>query len=157
MCDENHSAKQDKREKPRRRNAGYRLALLVLAAGLGLPGTMRAQGSDDDPVERLRGALEASCDDLAARDQSIKECLAGMRSLSDLQRAVVLVEWHESFPDAATAAVDQANQAQLIERFSETVRRMLRQGDTATVAETVDHLAEMADLIRASGESIDIV
>src|SRR5262249_48552704 len=109
MCDENHSAKQDKRDKPRRRNAARDwLALLVLAAGLSLPGTMRAQGSDDDPVERLRGVLEASCDDLPTRDRNIKECLAGLRSLSDLQRAVVLVEWHESFPDAATAAVDQA-------------------------------------------------
>src|SRR5215469_14667983 len=123
MWDENHSAKQDKRDKPRRRNAaGYWLALLVPAAGLSLTGTMRAQEPDSDPVERLRGVLEASYDDLPARDRSIKRCLAGLRSLSDLQRAVVLVEWHESFPDAATAALDQANQAQLIERFSETVR-----------------------------------
>jgi HEAT repeat protein len=158
MWDENHSAKQDKRDKPQRRNAAVsRLALLVLAAGLSLPGTMRAQGPDSDPVAQLRRVLEANCDDLPARDRKIKQCLSELLSLSDLQRAVVLVEWHESFPDAATAAVDQANQAQLIERFSETVRRMLRQGDAATVAEMVDHLAEMADSIRASGESIDIV
>ncbi|HEY7425922.1 MAG TPA: HEAT repeat domain-containing protein [Gemmataceae bacterium] len=158
MWDESHPAGQDKREKlQRRRAAGYRLALLVLAAGLSLSAAIRAQGMDGDPVDRLRLALEANYPDVPTRDQSVKQCLAGLRSLSDLQRAVLLVEWHESFPDAAAAAVDQANQAQLMEWFHSSVRRVLRQGDPPAVAAMIARLAEMADTARASGEPIDVV
>src|SRR5262249_24347065 len=80
MCDERQSARQGRRENPQRRRATeYWLVVLVLGATLSLPGTVRPQGPDGDPVERLRRALEMDYPDAATRDRSIKQCLAGLR------------------------------------------------------------------------------
>jgi hypothetical protein len=147
-------------EKLSRRQSGAaacRLVLSILAILLSLPGSARTQGASVDPVERLRLALLATYPDGSARDRGVKQCLADLRSLSDLQRAVALMEWQNSCPDEAAAAVDRANRNVVIERFRAAVRRMLRQGNPPAVAETIDWLAQLAALAHANGEAATLV
>jgi len=135
--------------------AFYRLALLLLAAALNLPIAARSQGLDGDPVQTLRRALQATYADAPARDRTVRQCLAHLRSLADLQRALLLIEWRESCPDDAAAAVDRANQAILMDWFSTAVRRQLRQGAPAAKLATIELLAQTAALTRANGDPVN--
>jgi HEAT repeat protein len=158
MMDGGNLSQRGKREKPRRQGlARCRLALLGLAIALCLPGAARSQEASGDPVQDLRRALQAAYADVAARDRAVRQCLGGLRSLADLQRALMLVEWHESCPDEAAAAVDRANQAMLIDGFSTAVRCELRQGDPTARKAVIELLTQTAALARASGESANLV
>jgi HEAT repeat protein len=126
--------------------------LLMLAISLLWSGAARPQGPDGDPVEQLRRALQASYPNATARDRTVKQCLAGLRSLSDLQRAAALLEWRDAPADEAAAAVDRANQAAVVEWFTAAARQALRQDDPPTVAATIDLLAQMASLARSNDE-----
>jgi HEAT repeat protein len=128
------------------------VVLLGLGMSLSLPAGARAQGQQGDPVRRLRGALQASYPTTAERDEAVKRCLADLRSFSELQRAVLLVEWSQGCPGEETAAVDRVNQATLIEWFSATAREILRKGDPASVAATIDAIDQTASVAHDSGE-----
>ncbi|HWG45926.1 MAG TPA: HEAT repeat domain-containing protein [Gemmataceae bacterium] len=126
--------------------------LAIVVVMLSLPGAARTQGPSVDPVERLRRSLQATYPDAATRDRAVKRCLGGLRSLADLQRAVMLVEWQDCCPDDADAAVDRVNRAVVVEWFRDAVRRVLHHGDPSAVAQTIDRLAELAALAHANGE-----
>jgi HEAT repeat protein len=96
--------------------------------------------------------LQATYATAAERDDSVKHCLTDLRTLSDLQRAVLLVEWRQGCPVEETVAVDQANQAAVIEWFSATVRDVLHKGDPAAVAAALDVIDQIASVAHAGGE-----
>jgi HEAT repeat protein len=155
MSRSEHPAKQGKGARPRPREAAWRfLALLVLAMNLIVPATARSEEPEGDPVERLREALQTTYPDPAARDRGIKQGMAGLHSLSDLQRAVLLTEWREV---SSGQTVDQASYARLLECFDASVRRILRGSDPKAVAAMIERLGEMAALARASGDAIAVV
>lgn len=155
MSRQKHPAKPGKREKPQRRLATRCcLVLLGLAVALNLSGTVQSQEADGDPVERLRDALLARYADPAARDRGIKGAIAGLRSLADLQNAVLLTDWREA---SSGEAVDRANYQRLLEWFQSSVRHILHGNDPKTVAAMIDRLGEMANTARAGGESVAVV
>jgi HEAT repeat protein len=126
--------------------------LLLLALPLGPGGGARAQGPAPDPVAELRQALRAMPADPEARDRQTKHCLEALHSLPDCQRALILAEWRDDYPDPALAAVDRANRAVVAERFTEGARAALRGGDRAAVAGALDLLTGLAKVARARGE-----
>lgn len=150
-----HPVKQGNRAKPRRGDRfRFRLVFLILMASLSLLRTAWSQETDADAVERLRDALQASYPTPAVRDRVIKHSLDSLRSLDDLQRAALLIEWRE----AVTAeAVDQANYEQLLKRFHSAVRQILRGDDAAAAAVMIDRLGEMAAEVRGSGGSVNAI
>ncbi len=157
MSDEEGPFPRNKGETPGRQQgmAWCCLPLLVASVGLSACGVVRSQAADIDPVERLRHALQATYPNPAARDRQVKECLAELRSLSDLQRAAVLVEWCESCPGESSAAVDRANQEALLEALTVAVRGVLRPRGPAAAA-TIDWIARTAEQARASGEPLPL-
>jgi HEAT repeat protein len=153
LCKDEQSWQDEKTRSPRRSSARWRnAALLVLGASLSLPGVARAQEQKGDPVRRLRGALQASYDTAADRAAAIKQCLADLHTLADLQRAVLLVEWRADCPGDETAEGDRVSQAALIEWFSASVQDVLRKGDPAAVAATIDVIDQTASVLHANGE-----
>lgn len=127
-----------------------RLTLLILAVCLHVAAAS-AQAPEDDAVGRLRRALQATYSSAAARDSALQQCFSHLRTLSELQRAVSLIEWRETGPNEASAAVDRANRAKLVDWFNANVRRMLRQSDPRFVAAALEQLARLAAVERNIG------
>ncbi len=125
--------------------------------GLCLPAVASGQGPDPDPVERLRLALQTTYPDATARDHGVKQCLAELRSLSDLERAATLVEWQDTCLDDSAAAVDRENQTILVEWFHAAVRHVLRRGDPTVSAQTIEWLAHLAAQAHANHEPTILV
>ena len=159
MLDEEALSRRGKRRYLRLRRAAAicRLALMIAVVGLSLPAVASGQRPISDPVERLRLALQTTYPDATACDHRVKQCLAELRSLSDLQRAATLVEWQDTCLDDAAAAVDRDNQAILVDWFHAAVRRVLRQGDPPVVAETIHWLAQLAAQDHANHEPATLV
>ncbi len=118
-------------------------ALLVCLGHLGIVGQMRSQGTAGDGVDRLRGILLDTTDDAAQRDQKLRECVAGLRAIGDLRRAVSLAEWHDHEPDNPVAAVDRAYQKAITDHFQAAVRELLHSKSTTTANLGLDLLVEM--------------
>ena len=131
--------------------------LLVLTVAFARADRLSCQESESTAVSHLRAALHATYSSLPERDRALKECLAELRSLADLQGAVTLVEWASSAADEAAAAIDRANRSAAIERFDAAVRRLLHRGDVASAAATIEMLHRMADGARATGEPLTLV
>jgi HEAT repeat protein len=117
------------------------LALLALMAGAQAAFT---QAPKADPVECLRRTLRTTYQEPEERDKALRACVANLRALGDLRRALTLAEWRDAYPDQALAAVDGSHRRVLLERFAAGVRDVLRRGDVAAVTEMVNVLAEMA-------------
>jgi HEAT repeat protein len=133
------------------RLARRRLALLVLGMALVSPAVAWSQPID--PVEALRLALQEPCHSAESRDQHLKECLAALSSLGDLQRAVTLPEWRLGQADLTSAAVDQANRELLVEWFRRAVRKILEEADDRSVEVVADVLAQMGAAAQARDAS----
>jgi HEAT repeat protein len=130
---------------------GLALGALIITAAV----IARAQAGPPDPVEALRRTLEAPCVDAAARDRATRACLAALARPGDLRRAAVLAEWRDRPGDEA-AAVDRANRAEVVNRFTQAVRDGLQHGDPAIMLVTIDLLAETAAAARAHGPAPDL-
>src|SRR5438270_6620802 len=126
---------------------GLALAALIVTAAA----VARARPGPPDPVEALRRVLQSPYPDGAARDRATKECLAALARPGDWRRAATLPEWRDRPGDEA-AAVDRANRAEVIARFTQAVREGLQRGDPAAVLVTLDLLAEIASAARSRGE-----
>jgi HEAT repeat protein len=108
-------------------------------------------------VSRLRHTLAAIHANPAERDRAIKQCTAELRSLADLQGAVMMVEWRASATDEGTATSDRANYAIVLARFTNAVRQILHHGQPANVVGTIEMLGRMATLAHATGEPLTLV
>jgi HEAT repeat protein len=159
MFDNEPLSPQDKSSNPRwtRHNLRCCLVPLVLIAALALPERARCEDTESVAVYHLRQALRTSYPSLTERDRVLKQCLAELRSLAELQQAVTLVEWAATSDDEPTAAIDRANRATVLERFCTALRRLLRQGDAAKVAGALEMLDGMAASARAAGAPLTVV
>ncbi|HZV04507.1 MAG TPA: HEAT repeat domain-containing protein [Gemmataceae bacterium] len=147
------------REKIRPRRLSIILLLgCVYSSGLpsllAQPGSVASQHAESPAVAQLRRALQTTYPSLTERDRAIKQCVAGLRSLADLQAAVVLTEWHSSAMEDEIAAGDRSNHDLLIEWFIRSVRRILHQGEPAKMASMLEMLSQMAEQAHASGEPL---
>jgi hypothetical protein len=118
---------------------------------------MQPQEPESEAVSRLHRALVQTYPSPAERDRALKQCLSGLRSLADLQRAATLVEWSGSATDEEAAAVDRANHATVIERFTRAVHQILRRGEPAKAAGTMEMLGRMAARAHAAGEPLTLI
>jgi hypothetical protein len=120
------------------RTAGLAAALL---AGLGLS-PAQAQPLARDPVDALQQALRAP-DTLKGRKEVLEKRAAAVRSIGDLARAMLLLDWRDESPDAELAAVDRTVREQMAKRFREAV---------GAIIDGNDPIAQMA-VARGIGES----
>jgi HEAT repeat protein len=130
-----------------------RAALLVLLAALAAPaGFARSQAPAADPVERLRRVLQTNTE-AADRDRLTRECLEGLRSLSELRRALTLAEWRDRNPESTLGSVDLANRAKVAERLQQAFRQVFARHEATSAAVAVGMLADMANAARTAGDS----
>jgi HEAT repeat protein len=125
--------------------------------------SLRAQSGGDASrqpesaaVAHLRRVLQTTYPNPTERDRALKQCLAELHTLEDLQAAVMLADWRAAVEDE-TADVDRANRAIAIEWFNQTVRRVLHQKDPARAANVLALLDRMAARARAAGEPLTLV
>lgn len=109
---------------------------LVALAALTVLAPARAQPAPD-PVERLRAELRTAHVSEAVRDRALGEAAAGVRSLGDLRRALLLPDW-------GAGTVDSLHQMRLADRLAEGFREVLRAGDADTQRAALDLLTQMA-------------
>jgi HEAT repeat protein len=133
------------------------LGCAVILAGLGggwrLAEVLWAQApGSSDPVERLRIVLRETDQAASVRDQRVKECLRGLRSPSELHRALVLQEWRDRMPDSPLASIDQVNRTAIFTAFANLVRESLQRGEPEAQMATLEMLAEMASSARINSE-----
>jgi HEAT repeat protein len=129
--------------------------LALGAAIVGAAVVARAQAGPPDPAEALRRALRAPYADDGARDRATKQCLAGLVRPGDLRRAATLPEWRDR-RGGDGAAVDRANRAEVLHRFTQAVRDGLQRGDPAAMLVTLDLLAEIAAAARSRGKAPEL-
>jgi HEAT repeat protein len=115
-------------------------------------GSVSSQPPEGAAVTQLRHALQTNYPSLTERDRAIKQCLRELRSLADLQAAVVLMEWRASAMEEDIAAVDRSNHELVIEWFTRSVRGILHQGEPAKTASMMEMLSGMAEQAKAAGE-----
>jgi hypothetical protein len=134
-----------------------RITFLVCLVPFVLVDRLHSQEAESKAISNLRAALQTTYPSLAERDRALKNCVAGLRSLADLQSAATMTEWELTSGDEDTAAVDCANRSAAIERFDAAVRHLLRRGDEASAKATIDMLHRMADAARVNGEPLTLV
>lgn len=134
-----------------------RITFLVCLVSFVLVDRLHSQEAESAAISHLRAALQTTYSSLAERDRALKNCVAELRSLADLQSAATMAEWELTSGDEDTAAVDSANRSAAIERFDAAVRHLLRRGDEASAKATIDMLHRMADAARVNGESLTLV
>lgn len=134
-----------------------RISFLVCLLSFVLVDRLHSQEAESTAIFHLRAALQTTYPSLAERDRALKNCVAELRSLADLQSAATMAEWELTSGDEDTAAVDSANRSAAIERFDAAVRHLLRRGDEASAKATIDMLHHMADAARVNGESLTLV
>ncbi|MGH7170431.1 MAG: HEAT repeat domain-containing protein [Gemmataceae bacterium] len=136
---------------------GVSLCSSVASSLFAQSGSGPSQQPDSEAVCQLRRALIAIYPSSAERDRAIKQCLTALRSLADLQSAATLIEWRASATDEEASAIDEANHATAIERFTRAVRHILRQGEPANAAATMEMLGRMAKSARDTNEPLTLV
>lgn len=128
------------------------LLLAALAVSAGRVGSQPAA----DPAERLRQVLQSSLG-AADRDRATRECLASLRGLTDLRRALTLPDWRDRNTESSLADVDRANRAVVADRFQQAVRGVFERREATAAGVAVEMLAEMAGAARAAGEPPGLV
>jgi HEAT repeat protein len=121
----------------------------VLLAALAAPAAWAQPAGD--PVERLRTVLKSSSYDATTRDQAVKECLVGLRSLGELGRAAALAEWREQ-SGGPIADVDRVNRTFVLERLGAGLRAVLQRGDPTASQVAIDLLCDLGRTAKARGE-----
>jgi HEAT repeat protein len=111
----------------------------------------QSQGTPADVVEELRRALKAPARDLAARDASLQKRVEALRTINDLRRALLLLEWRDEDPEDGIAAVDRPHRAMVARRFALAVREVLERGDGTSRLAVLHVLAEMGSRVRDVG------
>jgi HEAT repeat protein len=130
--------------------AGW-LVVLVLQGWNSWPAVGHCQASD--AVDRLRQVLKATAEP-ADRDRSTRACLNGLKTLSDLRRALTLAEWRDRNPDSTYGAVDAANRAIVAERFQQSFRQVFARHEATSATVALTMLADIANTGRTAGESV---
>ncbi len=110
-----------------------------------------AQKGPADAVEQLRTTLKAPARDLAERERRIRSALTGLQSLGSMRRALALQDWRDTDLEPRLAKVDSTQRAALVERFSRTVRELLRNGSAQDCLAVVNLLGEMGPTLRDMG------
>jgi HEAT repeat protein len=114
-------------------------------------GTVAAQPSLSDPVEQLRQTLKASAHDLEQRDRNLKEKTNALQSVSDLRRAIMLKEWRDTDSNPQLAEIDLSARQALTQRFGDSVRRVLQQGDMTSRLAVLNMLTELGTTMPEPG------
>jgi HEAT repeat protein len=117
-------------------------------------GNVSTEHAESAAVSQLRRALQTTYPSLTERDHATKRCLAELRSMSDLQAAVMLTEWRTSAMEDETACVDRSNHEIVIEWFTRSVRKVLRHGEPASTASMMNMLSRMAEQAHAAAEPL---
>lgn len=96
-----------------------------------------------DPVADLRQVLKTCDRDLEERDRLVKSRMGELHNISDLHQGLMLREWLDQNVDEKLAAVDRLNRLALVQRFEESVRAVLRQGDQPNRLAVLNLILEM--------------
>jgi hypothetical protein len=115
-------------------------------------GSVTSEQPESAAVDQLRRALQTTFPSLTERDRVIKQRLAELHSLADLQSAVMLIEWSASGTDDDRSTVDRSNHEIVMQWFARSARGILRRKEPAGVATVLEMLCRMAERSRAAGE-----
>ena len=83
------------------------------------PFSSYASSLDDDPIEKLRKALQASGVASQKRDKAISEAVSEISNPLECWKAASLGDWREFNPDGSVAAGDRDARAKLLLKFRE--------------------------------------
>jgi HEAT repeat protein len=131
-----------------RRRRSFWTGALVLAALAGTVPLVRAQPFPD-PVEDLKQALQLPILDIKPgeadpREEAVRAKVGALKSLGDLQRALMLDKWGKNKSDVAL-------RAQVGDRFTKRVKEALQEGPDLVRLSVVRMIGEMNALV----ESLD--
>ena len=112
---------------------------LMLLTGVGL-----AQLPAIDPVKELHQALITPASEPDLRQRNLAEAAGRVRSLPDLGRALMLMEWRDGDLDPQVAGIDRALREALITRFQKAVRDIFERGSPPNQVAAADLVGQVA-------------
>jgi hypothetical protein len=95
------------------------MVFLAVMAMMFVPSGSFASSLDDDPIEKLRKALQASGVASQKRDKAISEAVSEISNPLECWKAASLGDWREFNPDGSVAAGDRDARAKLLLKFRE--------------------------------------
>ena len=99
------------------------MVFLVVMAMIFIPSGSFASSLDDDPIEKLRKALQASGIASQKRDKAISEAVSEISNPLECWKAASLGDWREFNPDGSVAAGDRDARAKLLLKFREGITK----------------------------------
>jgi HEAT repeat protein len=110
--------------------------LAGLLAVVLLPLTAQAEPLPPDPAEAFRQILQQerpatpTPEYLAQRRRKLEEAARSLRSMGDMSRVLLLLEWRSTQASPQEADIDQQIREMVIENFEQGLRAVLRRGET---------------------------
>lgn len=127
-----------------------RLVLVMALSMFGGTGSARADRFPPDPVEALKNALavpirdpERNKAELTAREKTLTELIAHLKTIGDMRRALTLLEWKDEDTEAAIGEVDRKARDGLADRLVNALKRVLQRGQPADQLAALALLGEM--------------
>ncbi len=105
-----------------------------------------------DPVEQLRQALRVPLREATARETQVRAAITRLRSLDQLERALLLSAWRDRDYEERVAAADTQLRAVVVERFERSLRAALRPDDADGQLEALRTLAGLDPSLRGAGD-----
>jgi HEAT repeat protein len=133
---------------------GLMLATLVWAAATHAQ-VPTPQLPPDDPVEAFRQLLNTgrsfgtpTPEHLKRRKDTLETAAARIRTLGDLSRALLLLEWNKPGQEPAEEDVDRGVRDRLLDRFTQGVKQVIARGDTLNRIAVANLIGETASALR---------
>jgi HEAT repeat protein len=131
------------------------LSCKLLAASL--VGLCLAHPVTAGAIEDLRQALKAPVDNLAKREQDLRDRVAALSQVGEASQALLLQEWRDDEIDPQIAAVDGRVWRTLARRFEESLRDNLRAKDSARKISALTLVSETGVQACALGRRTDFL
>ncbi len=137
-----------------------RFVMSLLAAGALGVAAVQAQipapsGAPDDPVEAFRLTLSTgrsfgspTPEHLKQRKDRLEAAAASIRTLGDLSRALLLLEWNKPGQEPEEEKLDADVRDGLLRRFTQGVQRVIKRGSTLDRIAVANLIGETANAVR---------
>jgi HEAT repeat protein len=144
-----------------RQSPAFALGLVAFGMGLLGGGPARADRFPPDPVAELREALRTTPldptkfpDELTYRRETLTKRINALRTVSDLQRALMLNDWLDE--DPAIRAVDNPIRAEVSKRLQDTLRAALESTNPTSQLAAANLIGELGVTIRGVGNKASV-
>jgi HEAT repeat protein len=128
--------------------------LCIFGSLVGVGWAQPARPARVDPLVALRDELRTPVvdpskkEELEARRKALEEKIAALRTIGDLQRALMLTQWQDTGLDPAVAEIDRKVRSEVVKRLEDSIRYILENGTPANRWAAANVIGELSTTVR---------